>query len=58
MVYYPVPIHSQVAYAQYDFKNDDFPVTNMLSEKVLSLPMHTELTQEQLKYITDAIKCF
>jgi dTDP-4-amino-4,6-dideoxygalactose transaminase len=58
MVYYPVPIHSQVAYAQYGFKNEDFPVTNMLSEKVLSLPMHTELTQEQLKYITDAIKSF
>ena len=58
MVYYPVPIHSQVAYSQYGFKNDDFPVTNMLSEKVLSLPMHTELSEEQLRYITESIKNF
>jgi UDP-2-acetamido-2-deoxy-ribo-hexuluronate aminotransferase len=58
MIYYPVPIHSQVAYAQYGFKNEDFPVTNMLSEKVLSLPMHTELADEQLRYITESIKNF
>ncbi len=58
MVYYPVPIHSQVAYAQYGFKNENFPITNNLSKTVLSLPMHTELSDEQLKFITDAIKNF
>ena len=58
MIYYPVPLHSQVAYARYGFKNEDFPVTNKLSENVLSLPMHTEMTEEQLKYIAEAIKSF
>lgn len=58
MIYYPVPIHSQVAYEKYGFEDDNFKVTNMLSEKVLSLPMHTELSDEQLGYITDAIKNF
>ncbi len=55
MIYYPVPIHRQKAYSQYGFKDDNFPVTEMLSGKVLSLPMHTEMTLEQLKYITDCV---
>ena len=58
MVYYPVPIHSQVAYTQYGFNDDDFRITNDLSNKVLSLPMHTELSHDQLVYIVEAIKKF
>jgi len=58
MIYYPVPIHRQKAYSQYNFKNEDFSVTEMLSGKVLSLPMHTELSEEQLNYITDCIRKF
>ncbi len=58
MVYYPVPLHSQKAYAQYGYKHEDFPVTNALSESVISLPMHTELTEDQQQYIVDAIKEF
>lgn len=58
MVYYPVPIHSQVAYKKYGFNNEDFTITNSLSEKVLSLPMHTEMTDEQLNYIVEVIKSF
>ncbi len=55
MIYYPIPIHRQKAYSQYGFKDENFPVTEMLSGKVLSLPMHTEMTLEQLKYITDCV---
>ncbi|MGE0562667.1 MAG: DegT/DnrJ/EryC1/StrS family aminotransferase [Flavobacteriales bacterium] len=55
MIYYPVPLHTQAAYKTPQMKHDDFEVTNALCESVFSLPMHTELTQEQLKYITDSV---
>lgn len=55
MIYYPVPIHRQKAYSQYGFKDENFPITEMLSGKVLSLPMHTEMTAEQLEYITNNV---
>lgn len=55
MVYYPVPMHKQSAYVD-DLKSEDkFPVSERLSEKVLSLPMHTELTTEQLEWITTSV---
>ena len=52
MIYYPVPLHMQKAYLDPRYKAGDFPVTEHLSETVFSLPMHTELDQEQLTYIT------
>jgi len=58
MIYYPVPLHSQEAYKAPNTKEEDFEVTNQLCKSVFSLPMHTELTEEQLKYITDSVKEF
>ncbi len=58
MIYYPVPIHRQKAYQIYNFNDNDFPNANYVSEHILSLPMHTELTEEQLTYISDKIKSF
>jgi UDP-2-acetamido-2-deoxy-ribo-hexuluronate aminotransferase len=55
MIYYPVPMHMQTAYIDVRYKEGDFPVTEMLSKSVISLPMHTELDQEQLSYITQTI---
>jgi len=54
MIYYPVPPHRQKAY-QDVINESDFPVTDMLSEEVLSLPMHTEMSEEHLEYITNAV---
>jgi dTDP-4-amino-4,6-dideoxygalactose transaminase len=54
-VYYPVPLHMQKAYIDPRYKEGDFPVTEMLSKSVLSLPIHTELTPEIQKEITDAL---
>ncbi len=54
-IYYPIPLHAQKAYADTRYKEENFPVTNQLAREVLSLPMHTELDQEQINYITDAI---
>ena len=55
MVYYPVPLHLQKAYRNERYKSGDFPVAERLSECVLSLPMHTELDEEQLKYIVENV---
>ncbi len=54
-IYYPVPLHMQKAYQDPRYKKGDFPVTEMLSERVISLPMHTELDEEQLHYITNSV---
>jgi dTDP-4-amino-4,6-dideoxygalactose transaminase len=54
MIYYPVALRKQKAY--YQESNDaDFVNTDKLLDQVISLPMHTELDEEQLKYITDAV---
>lgn len=58
MIYYPLPLHIQEAYHYLGYKKGDFPVSEKLSEQVLSLPMHTELTEEQLTYIVSAIRSF
>ncbi len=55
MIYYPVPMHMQKAYTDPRYQEGDFPVTEDLSRRVISLPMHTELEEEQLKYITDSV---
>lgn len=54
-VYYPVPLHKQKAYADERYNEDDFPVTNQLVNEVISLPMHTELDDEQIEYITNLV---
>ncbi|MGE5449562.1 MAG: DegT/DnrJ/EryC1/StrS family aminotransferase [Bacteroidales bacterium] len=58
MIYYPLPLHLQEAYHFLGYHTGDFPVSEKLSQQVLSLPMHTELTEEQLVYITSAIREF
>jgi UDP-2-acetamido-2-deoxy-ribo-hexuluronate aminotransferase len=55
MIYYPVPLHMQKAYIDPRYKEGDFPVTEMLSKRVISLPMSTELDEEQLEYITASV---
>ena len=55
MIYYPVPLHVQKAYAYLGYKENDFPVTEKLCKSVISLPMHTELDDEQLSYITKSV---
>ncbi len=54
MIYYPVALRKQKAYFQ-DSNDADFVNTDKLLEQVISLPMHTELDDEQLKYISDAV---
>ncbi|HEX7410669.1 MAG TPA: DegT/DnrJ/EryC1/StrS family aminotransferase [Bacteroidales bacterium] len=55
MIYYPVPLHMQKAYLDPRYREGDFPVTEALCQSVVSLPMHTELSEEQLQHITSNV---
>ena len=57
-IYYPVPLHAQKAYKDERYNEDDFTVTNKLIDTVISLPMHTELEEEQLVFITKTVLDF
>ncbi len=54
-VYYPIPLHKQKAYLDKRYNEDDFKVTNQLVKEVISLPMHTELDDEQIEYMTSTV---
>ena len=54
-VYYPIPLHLQKAYVDGRYKEEDFMVTNTLVNEVISLPMHTELDDEQIEFITKLV---
>ena len=58
MVYYPIPLHKQKAFLPIARQGSTFEISEKLSEEVLSLPMHTELDEEQLQYITSKVKEF
>lgn len=55
-IYYPIPLHRQKAYADSRYREEDFTVTNQIVNEVISLPMHTELDQEQIEFITSVVK--
>ena len=54
-VYYPIPLHLQKAYADERYNEENFKVTNQLVKEVISLPMHTELDNEQIEFITKTV---
>ena len=55
MIYYPVPGHKQKMFEQFNVASQNMPVTDDLTKRVFSLPIHTELDEEQLKFITDTV---
>jgi len=58
MIYYPVPGHRQKMFDAFQTSATDLPVTDLLTEQVISLPIHTELDQEQLAFISNAVLDF
>jgi len=58
MIYYPVPAHKQKMFSFLNLPQFILPITDWLTERVVSLPMHTELDKEQLDYITDKVNYF
>jgi dTDP-4-amino-4,6-dideoxygalactose transaminase len=57
-LHYPVPLHLQKAYANNGYKKGDFPVTESVASRLLSLPMFAELTREQIEYVADCVQQF
>jgi UDP-2-acetamido-2-deoxy-ribo-hexuluronate aminotransferase len=57
-VYYPIPLHLQKAYVDIRYKEEDFTVTNQLIDEVISLPMHSELDEDQIQFICKTIVTF
>jgi len=57
-LHYPVPLHLQKAYAYMGYKEGDFPVTESVAKRLLSLPMFPELTKAQIEYVAQTIKEF
>ncbi len=55
MIYYPLPLHTQKAYLDPRYKDGDFPITEELCRTVLSLPIHTEMEEEQMEYIVNSV---
>jgi dTDP-4-amino-4,6-dideoxygalactose transaminase len=55
MIYYPVPAHKQKMFSAFGGSSFDLPVTDWLTERVISLPIHTELENDQLNYITNQV---
>jgi UDP-2-acetamido-2-deoxy-ribo-hexuluronate aminotransferase len=58
MIYYPVPLHHQLAYKENLQPGDHFEISESLAKCVISLPIHTEMDEEQLNYITETVKSF
>jgi len=54
-IFYPVPLHLQKAYVTNEIKNRNFPVTNMIVDQVISLPIHPDISEEQIEYISSKI---
>ena len=57
-IYYPIPLHKQKAYLDSRYNENDFFNTNLLSEQVISLPMHSELELDQINFICEKINSF
>lgn len=58
MIYYPVPAHRQKMFSQFNSSSTDLPTTDWLTERVISLPMHTEMDEEQVNFITSSVLNF
>lgn len=57
-IYYPVPLHRQKAYADNSYQEENFKISNRICKEVIALPMHTELEEEQINFITATINSF
>lgn len=58
MIYYPLPLHFQKAFENEKYPKGSMPISELMSSEVLSLPIHTEMTIEELEFITENVKSF
>jgi UDP-2-acetamido-2-deoxy-ribo-hexuluronate aminotransferase len=58
MIYYPIPAHKQQMFAAFGSSNTELPTTDWLTDRVISLPIHTEMDEEQVEFIINTVKSF
>ncbi len=58
MIYYPIPAHKQQMFAAFGSSQTELPTTDWLTERVISLPIHTEMDEEQQEFIINTVKMF
>ncbi|CAN5127555.1 DegT/DnrJ/EryC1/StrS family aminotransferase [soil metagenome] len=58
LIHYPIPIHLQKAYSNLGYKRGDFPITEKVADRILSLPMYPDLKKTEINYISKAINAF
>ena len=58
MIYYPIPAHKQQMFAAFGSSNTELPTTDWLTDRVISLPIHTEMDEEQVEFIVNTVKMF
>lgn len=58
MIYYPIPLHLQKAFQTQENKEGDFPISELLCQSVISLPIHTEMNSHECEYIVSVIRMF
>jgi UDP-2-acetamido-2-deoxy-ribo-hexuluronate aminotransferase len=58
MIYYPIPAHKQQMFAAFGSSNTELPTTDWLTDRVISLPIHTEMDEEQTEFIIDTVNSF
>lgn len=58
MIYYPLPLHFQKAFENMRYPKGSMPISELLSSEVLSLPIHTEMTTDELEFIIGKVKAF
>ncbi len=58
MIYYPVPAHRQKMFSQFNSSSTELPNTDWLTERVISLPMHTEMGEDQINFVTSSVLNF
>jgi dTDP-4-amino-4,6-dideoxygalactose transaminase len=58
LIHYPIPLHLQPAYRELGYKRGDFPVAEKTARRIISLPMHPELSGRQIQYVSRKILQF
>lgn len=57
-IYYPIPLHVQACFSNLGYTNGDCPVAELAAKSVLSLPIYSELSQDQLAYVVETVNAF
>jgi dTDP-4-amino-4,6-dideoxygalactose transaminase len=58
LIHYPIPPHLQEAYSDLGYKVGDFPISERLAERVLTLPLYNGMTEEEMDYLIHTINQF